>query len=87
MSEILKEEDISAGFRSPLYSVPICIPKCNVCVYWDGPGKCKKCGVPPDELRLGKRHDCPDAILDTNRFSYPAYEKLYPEECKISKKK
>ena len=33
MSEFLREEDISAGFRAPLYSVPVCIPQCNVCVY------------------------------------------------------
>ena len=30
MSEFLREEDISAGFREPLYSVPICIPQGNV---------------------------------------------------------
>lgn len=51
MSEFLREEDISAGFREPLYSVPVCIPQCNVCVYWDGPGKCKKLGAPSDEIR------------------------------------
>lgn len=87
MAKFLREEDISAGFRAPLYSVPVCIPQCNVCVYWDGPRKCKKLGAPSDEIRWGKRHDCPDVILDTNRFSYPAYEKLYPEECKQSKKR
>lgn len=87
MSEFLREEDISAGFRAPLYSVPVCISQCNVCVYWDEPGKYKKFGASPDEIRWGKRHDCPDVILDTNRFLYPAYEKLYPEECKQSKKK
>ena len=37
MSKFLREEDISAGFRAPLYSVPVCIPQCNVCAYWDGP--------------------------------------------------
>ena len=41
MSEFLREEDISAGFREPLYSVTTCIPECNVCIHWDGPGKCK----------------------------------------------
>ena len=87
MSEFLREEDISAGFREPLYSVPICIPQGNVCVYWDGPGKCKKLGDSPDVFGWGERHDCPDAILDTNHFLYPAYEKLYPEECKQSKKR
>ena len=87
MSKFLMEEDISAGFRSPLCSEPVCIPQCNVCVYWDGPGKCKKLGAPSDEIRWGKRHDCPDVILDTNRFLYPAYEKLYPKECKQSKKR
>lgn len=32
MSEFLRKEDISAGFREPLYSVTTCIPQCNVCV-------------------------------------------------------
>ena len=87
MSKFLREEDISAGFRSPLYSVLVDIPLCNVCVYWNGPGKCKKYGVPSDDLRYGKHHNCSDAILDTNRFLYPAYEKLYPEACKTAAKK
>ena len=87
MSEFLCVVDISAGFRSPLCSEPVCIPQCNVCVYRDGPGKCKKYGVPSDDLRYGKHHNCSDAILDTNRFLYPAYEKLYPEACKTAAKK
>lgn len=87
MSEFLREEDISDGFRAPFYSVAVAIPQCNVCVYWNGPGKCKKHGVPSDELRWGKRHDCPDVVLNTNHFAYSQYQKLYPEECKISKKK
>lgn len=41
MPKILREEDISMGFRAPFYSVTTCIPECNVCIYWDGPGKCK----------------------------------------------
>lgn len=87
MAKFLREEDISAGFRAPFYSVTTCIPECNVCVYWNGSGKCKKLGDSPDVFGWGERHDCPDAILDTNCFSYPAYEKLYPEECKQSKKR
>lgn len=87
MSEFLKEEDISAGFRSPLYSVPVCIPECNVCVYWDGPGKCKKYGTSPDELRWGNRHDCPNAVLNTHHFAYQQYQKLYPAEVKTLEKK
>lgn len=87
MSKFLREEDISAGFRAPLCCVDICIPECNVCVYWNGPGKCKKLGDSPDDFEFGKRHDCPDAVLNTNSFQYSRYEKLYPEECKISKKK
>lgn len=86
MSEPLHEEDISMGFRTPLYSVPVCIPECNVCVYWDGPGKCKIIGTPSDELRFGKRHNCPGAVLNTSHFAYPEYEKLYPEECKRTQK-
>ena len=27
MSKFLREEDISMGFRAPLYSVPVCIPE------------------------------------------------------------
>ena len=46
MSKFLREEDISMGFRAPLYSVPVCIPECNVCIHRDGPGKCKKLGTP-----------------------------------------
>ena len=48
MSEFLREEEISAGFRAPFYSVTTCIPECNVCIHWDGPGKCKKLGNSPD---------------------------------------
>ena len=87
MSDILKEEDISMGFRAPIYSITTCIPQCNVCVYWDGPGKCRKLGDSPDDFGWGKRHDCPDAVLNTKHFSYPQYEELYPDECKGSKKK
>lgn len=87
MSKFLREEDISMGFRAPLYSVPVCIPECNVCIHRDGPCKCKKLGTPPDDLRFGKRHDCPDAVLNTSHFLYPEYQKLYPEECKVSAKK
>lgn len=89
MSEdkILSEDDISMGFRSPLYSIPVCIPECNVCAYWDGPGKCKKIDTPPNELRLGRLHNCPDAVLDTGHFAYSEYQKLYPEECKQCKKR
>lgn len=87
MSKFLREEDISAGFRSPLYSVLVDIPLCNVCVYWNGPGKCKKCGVPSEEIRWGKCRDCPDAVLNTSHFLYPKYQNLYPEECKVLAKK
>ena len=71
MSKFLREEDISMGFRAPLYSVPVCIPECNVCIHRDGPGKCKKLGTPSDDLRFGKRHDCPDAVLNTSHFYIP----------------
>lgn len=87
MSDILKEEDISMGFRAPLYSVTTCIPECNVCVYWNGPGRCKKRGHSPDDFRCGKRHDCPDAVLNTGHFLYDQYQELYTEECKSSAEK
>ena len=87
MPKYLREEDISAGFRAPIYSITTCIPECNVCIYWDGPGKCKKRGDSPDEFGWGDRHDCPDAVLNTKNFQYSTYEKLYPEECKTSAKK
>lgn len=87
MSKILREEDISMGFRAPFYSVTTCIPECNVCIYRGKPGECKKNGVPPDDFRSGKRHDCPDAILNTSLFLYQKYQELYPEGCKISNKK
>ena len=57
MSKILREEDISMGFRAPFYSVTTCIPECNVCIYRGKPGECKKNGVPPDDFRSGKRHE------------------------------
>ena len=87
MSKILREEDISMGFRAPFYRVTTCIPECNVCIYRGKPGECKKNGVPPDDFRSGKRHDCPDAVLNTSLFLYPKYQELYPEECKVSAKK
>ena len=48
MSEFLREEDISAGFREPLYSVPICIPiKLNTSI------SMRKMGIKkPPRLRL-----------------------------------
>ena len=103
MPKILREEDISAGLRAPLYSITThipecnvciyrikpgeCIPECNVCIYWDGPGKCKKLDDSPDVFGWGERHDCPDAVLNTESFQYPKYQELYPEECKVSAKK
>lgn len=87
MTKRLREKDISMGFRAPICSMDICIPECNICIYWNGPGKCKKLGDSPDKFGWGERHDCPDAILDTGSFQYPAYQKIYPEECKSSIKK
>lgn len=89
MSEdkILSEDDISMGFRSPLYCVPVCIPECNVCIYRTRPGRCEIIGETPEYFRFGTRHDCPDAVLDVHSFIYPEYEELYPEECKQCKKK
>ena len=87
MSKFLREEDISAGFRAPICCVDTCIPECNVCIHWDGPGKCKKLGNSPDIFEWGERHDCPNAILNTESFQYPQYRNLYPEECKVSAKK
>ena len=53
MSKFLREEDISAGFRAPICCVDTCIPECNVCIHWDGPGKCKKLGNSPDIFGWG----------------------------------
>ena len=36
MSKFLREEDISMGFRAPLYSVPVCIPECLYSPGWTG---------------------------------------------------
>ena len=87
MPKYLREEDISAGFRAPIYSVTTCIPECNVCIYRIKPGECKKNGTPSDDFCFGERHDCPYAILNTAHFLYPKYQELYPEECKASAKK
>lgn len=87
MPKYLREEDISAGFRAPLYSVIIRIPECNVCIYRIKPGECEKVGAPSDEIRFGNRRDCPYAILNTAHFLYPKYQELYLEECKASAKK
>lgn len=85
--KIEREEDLSDGFRAPFYSRTIMIPECNVCINRITPEKCKIHGDSPLEFRYGKNHDCPDAILDTQKTIYKKYHELYPEECKRSKLK
>ena len=68
MPKILREEDISAGLRAPLYSITTRIPECNVCIYRIKPGECEKVGVPSDEIRFGNHRDCPHAVLVPGRM-------------------
>ena len=78
----LTEEEASPGFLCPDCVETIGIPLCNVCMSWDGPGKCKLLGTSPDEFRWGDRRDCPHAILNPKRLSYPRFAELYPEDVK-----
>lgn len=86
MVEFLQEEDFGASMREPLYGTTLGILECNVCIFKEGRRKCKKLGDIPDDMIECKRHDCPEAVLDTKRFNYPRYQEFYPEECKNSKK-
>lgn len=84
--ENLREENISAGFRTPFYGTLTELPLCNVCVFRYAPGKCKKKEEVPIELCNGDSHDCPDAILNTGKFIYPVYKRLHPDVCEKAKK-
>lgn len=79
---ILREEDISPGFRCPEGAKTLAIPLCNVCKNWNGPGKCRKLGESPDIYGWGERRDCPEAVLDTETFGFPQFAELYPEDTK-----
>ena len=79
-NEVVRLEDVSPGLLCPEYAITVAIPLCNVCVNWDGPGKCKKLGESPEEYRDIKKRDCAHAVLDERyckRFS-----ELYPEDTK-----
>lgn len=79
---ILREEDISPGFRCPEGARTTAMPLCSACLYWDGYGKCKKLGKSPDAYRTNERQDCTEAILDTKRFTFSTFAELYPEATK-----
>ena len=77
-----REDEISAGFKCPDGARTIAIPLCNVCRNWNGPGKCKKLGESPDIYGWADKRDCPDAVLDTKKVSFPRFAELYPEDTK-----
>lgn len=79
---ILREEDISPGFRCPEGAKTIAMPLCSVCLNWNGYGRCKKLGKSPDAYREAERQDCPEAMLDTKRFTFAQFVELYPEDAK-----
>ncbi len=76
------EEEVSPSYRYPDCARVTTIPLCNVCRNWNGPGKCKKLGESPDIYGWGERRDCPDAVLDTKKVSFPRFAELYPEDTK-----
>ena len=76
----LKEEDASLGFLCPEYAEVTGELLCNVCMSWNGPGKCKILGISPDEYRWVDKRDCPHAVLDTNAIGIQIFTKLYPED-------
>ena len=77
-----KEDEISAGVKCPDGARTIVIPICNVCLNWNGPGKCKKFGESPDIYGWGEKRDCSAAVLDTGTFGFPQFAELYPEDTK-----
>lgn len=79
---ILREEDISPGFRCPEGAKTLAIPLCNVCKNWNGPGKCKKLGESPAAYKGWEKRDCLEAVLDTETFGFPQFAELYPEDTK-----
>ena len=79
---ILREEDISPGFRCPEGAKTLAIPLCNVCKNWNGPGKCKKLGESPAAYKGWEKRDCLEAVLDTETFGFPRFAELYPEDTK-----
>ncbi len=79
MSEILKEEDISMGFRSPDYAKTVAMPLCSVCKNIAVGGKCLAFGKRPEEYMDGERYDCPYVEIDTGAFSFPTFLELYPD--------
>lgn len=76
MNRPLDEKNISHGFRTSISAVAKVIPQCNVCIYWNGRGKCKIYGESPDIYMSGKSYDCEKAVLDKDCFLYDKYIKL-----------
>ncbi|MGN1333809.1 MAG: hypothetical protein ACI4U1_01735, partial [Anaerovoracaceae bacterium] len=68
MNRPLDEKNVSHGFRTSISAVAKVIPQCNVCIYWNGRGKCKIYGESPGIYISGKSYDCEKAILDKDYF-------------------
>lgn len=77
-----REDEISAGFKCPDGARTIAMPLCSACLNWNGYGKCKKLGKSPDAYREADRQDCPEAMLDTKRFTFSQFVELCPEAAK-----
>jgi len=80
MTKLLDEKDVSHGFRGHLSIKVKVIPQCNVCVNWNGRGKCKIYGESPEIYMNGKKYDCEGAIIDKECFLYEKYIELLEEK-------
>ncbi len=77
--KILREEDISMGFRSPDDAKIVAMPLCSVCKNIAGKERCKAFGERPMIYRNCESYDCPHVELDENDFTFPQFAELYPD--------
>ncbi len=80
--KILREEDISMGFRSPDDARTVAMPLCSICKNIETKGRCKAFGERPMVYRNRESYDCPYIELDVNCISFSCFSELYPDIAK-----
>lgn len=80
--KILREEDISMGFRSPEGARTVAMPLCSICKNIEFNGRCKAFGELPMVYRNRESYDCPHVDPDVNCISFPCFAELYPDAAK-----
>ena len=74
-----KENNISGGFRLPVYGVVTSIPTCNLCNNWKYPSECLYYGECLLEIKKGNAKKCKHEDLDKNSPIYKKFLELRGE--------